>query len=166
MIRTFQALVHVEPGFTAPAEVGTFHVHFPPEMIKVPEGLVRLDRAILDNIAAIPGVSSADFSGAVPMDAGARVIPSREGSHAAGAASSGAQELLGFARLFQNHGHPDGRRPRFDLGRHHEQAPRSYRVRESHAGVLAESVGCTGKRNWRKPQRMAADCGRCRERPR
>ena len=75
MIRTFQALVHVEPGFTAPAEVGTFHVHFPPQMIKVPEGLVRLDRAILDNIAAIPGVSSADFSGAVPMDAGAESDP-------------------------------------------------------------------------------------------
>jgi predicted permease len=75
MIRTFQALVHVEPGFTAPAEVGTFHVHFPPEMIKAPERLVRLDRAILDNIAAIPGVSSADFSGAVPMDAGAESDP-------------------------------------------------------------------------------------------
>ena len=75
MIRTFQALVQVEPGFTAPAEVGTFHVHFPTEMIKTPDRLVRLDRAILDNIAAIPGVSSADFSGAVPMDAGAESDP-------------------------------------------------------------------------------------------
>src|SRR5438105_2441337 len=71
MIRTFQALIHVQPGFTAPAEVETFHVHFPPEMIKAPERLVRMDQAILDNIEAIPGVSSADFSGAVPMDAGA-----------------------------------------------------------------------------------------------
>jgi predicted permease len=75
MIRTFQALIHVQPGFTAPAEVGTFHVHFPPEMIKVPERLVLRDQAILDNIAAIPGVSSADFSGAVPMDAGAESDP-------------------------------------------------------------------------------------------
>jgi predicted permease len=71
MIRTFQALIHVQPGFTAPAEVQTFHVHFPPEMIKAPERLVRMDQAILDNIEAIPGVSSADFSSAVPMDAGA-----------------------------------------------------------------------------------------------
>jgi predicted permease len=75
MIRTFQALTHVQPGFTAPAEVETFHVHFPPEMMKTPERLVRMDRAILDNIGAIPGVSSADFSGAVPMDAGAESDP-------------------------------------------------------------------------------------------
>ena len=75
MIRTFQALTHVQPGFTGPGEVQTFHVHFPPEMIKTPERLLRLDHAILDNIAAIPGVSSADFSGAVPMDAGAESDP-------------------------------------------------------------------------------------------
>jgi predicted permease len=75
MIRTFQALTHVQPGFMAPAEVETFHVHFPPEMIKDPGRLVRMDQAILDNIGAIPGVSSADFSGAVPMDAGAESDP-------------------------------------------------------------------------------------------
>src|SRR6202034_3632809 len=75
MIRTFQALTHVQPGFTAPAEVETFHVHFPPEMIKAPDRLVRMDQAILDNIGAIPGVSSADFSGAVPMDTGAESDP-------------------------------------------------------------------------------------------
>ena len=75
MIRTFQALIHVQPGFTAPAEVETFHIHVPPEMIKAPERLVRMDQAILDNIEAIPGVSSADFSSAVPMDAGAESDP-------------------------------------------------------------------------------------------
>jgi predicted permease len=75
LIRTFQALIHVRPGSTAPAEVETFHVHFPPEMIKARERLVRMDQAILDNIEAIPGDSSADFSGAVPMDAGAESDP-------------------------------------------------------------------------------------------
>jgi predicted permease len=75
MIRTFHALIHVQPGFTTPAEVETFHVHFPREMIKAPEQLVRMDQAILDHIEAIPGVSSADFSGAVPMDAGAESDP-------------------------------------------------------------------------------------------
>jgi predicted permease len=67
--------MHVQPGFTAPTEVETFHVHFPPEMMKTTERLLRMDHAILDNIAAIPGVSSADFSGAVPMDAGAESDP-------------------------------------------------------------------------------------------
>src|SRR5580658_2532428 len=75
MIRTFEAVTHVQPGFTAPAQVETFHVHFPPEMMKTPERLLRLDQAILDKIGAIPGVSSADFSGAVPMDAGAESDP-------------------------------------------------------------------------------------------
>jgi predicted permease len=75
MIRTFQALTHVQPGFRAPAEVQTFHVHFPPETMKAPERLVRIDQTILDKIGAIPGVSSADFSGAVPMDAGAESDP-------------------------------------------------------------------------------------------
>jgi predicted permease len=75
MIRTFHALTHVQPGFTAPAEVETFHVHFPPEMIKDPDRLVRMDQAILENIQAIPGVSSVDFSGAVPMDNGAESDP-------------------------------------------------------------------------------------------
>jgi putative ABC transport system permease protein len=75
MIRTFQALLHVQPGFTAPAEVQTFHIHFPPEMVKASERLVRMDQAILNKIEAIPGVSSADFSGAVPMDEGAESDP-------------------------------------------------------------------------------------------
>ena len=81
MIRTFQALIHVQPGFTAPAEVETFHIHVPPEMIKAPERLVRMDQAILDNIEAIPGVSSADFSSAVPMDAGAESGPVQVEDH-------------------------------------------------------------------------------------
>src|SRR5437016_2851835 len=81
MIRTFQALIHVQPGFTAPAEVETFHFHFSPEMIKAPERLVRMDQAILDSIEAIPGVSSADFSSAVPMDAGAESGPVQVEDH-------------------------------------------------------------------------------------
>jgi predicted permease len=75
MIRTFVALTHVQPGFTSPAEVETFHVHFPPDMMKTPERLLQMDHAIIDKIAAIPGISSAELSGAVPMDAGAESDP-------------------------------------------------------------------------------------------
>jgi putative ABC transport system permease protein len=71
MIRTFQALLHVQPGFTEPAQVQTFRVHIPPAMVKAPERLVRMDQAILHKIEALPGVSSADISQAVPMDASA-----------------------------------------------------------------------------------------------
>ena len=75
MIRTFRAMTQVQPGFTEPAEVQTFHLHFPPEMIKTPDRLLRLDHMIVDNIAAIPGVSSSNFSGTVPMDTGSESDP-------------------------------------------------------------------------------------------
>jgi predicted permease len=75
MIRTFQALIHVQPGFTEPAQVQTFRVHIPPAMVKAPERLVRMDQAILHKIEALPGVSSADISQAVPMDASADIDP-------------------------------------------------------------------------------------------
>ncbi len=75
MIRTFRALLHVEPGFTAPAEVETFHVHIPNATVKTPEQVIRMDQAILQKIEALPSVSSADISGAVPMDAGAESDP-------------------------------------------------------------------------------------------
>ncbi|HEY6292993.1 MAG TPA: ABC transporter permease [Terriglobia bacterium] len=71
MIRTFRALLLVQPGFTAPAEVETFHVHIPGATAKAPEQLIRMDQAMLQRIEALPGISSADISGAVPMDAGA-----------------------------------------------------------------------------------------------
>ena len=69
MIRTFRALLHVQPGFTAPAEVQTFHVHIPEATVKAPEQVIRMDQAILQTIEALPGISSADISSAVPMDA-------------------------------------------------------------------------------------------------
>jgi predicted permease len=75
MIRTFRALLHVQPGFTAPAEVQTFHVHIPEATVKAPEQVIRIDQAILQKIEALPGISSADISGAVPMDAGAESDP-------------------------------------------------------------------------------------------
>ncbi|HEX2665912.1 MAG TPA: ABC transporter permease [Candidatus Acidoferrum sp.] len=72
MIRTFQALLHVQPGFTEPAEVQTFRVHIPPTMVEAaPERLVRMDQAILHQIEALPGVSSADISQSLPMDSSA-----------------------------------------------------------------------------------------------
>ena len=75
MIRTFRILRRVQPGFTAPAEVETFHVHIPEATVKAPEQVIRMDQAMLQKIEALPGISSADISGAVPMDAGAESDP-------------------------------------------------------------------------------------------
>ena len=70
MIRTFRALMHVPPGFTAPDSVQTFRFYIPET--EVPEGqgerAVRMDQAVLNKLAAIPGVSQVSFSSAIPQD--------------------------------------------------------------------------------------------------
>jgi predicted permease len=70
MIRTFQALMHVNPGFTAPDSVQTFHLFVPDT--RVPDTsrpqVTHLQQAIADKLAAVPGVSSVSFSTSVPMD--------------------------------------------------------------------------------------------------
>jgi predicted permease len=76
MIRTFRALMHVQPGFTAPpAEVQAFHVVFPPGTdVKQPEQALRIEQAILHKIKTIPGVASASISDWVPMEMEGRLF--------------------------------------------------------------------------------------------
>jgi predicted permease len=70
MIRTFRALMHVPPGFTAPDSVQTFRFYVPETEIPNTdrERLVRMDQEILGKLASIPGVASVSFSSAIPMD--------------------------------------------------------------------------------------------------
>jgi len=70
MIRTFRALMQVPPGFTGPDQVQTFRFYLPETEIPDTdrERLVRMEEGILDKLRAIPGVSSASFSSAIPMD--------------------------------------------------------------------------------------------------
>jgi predicted permease len=67
MIRTFQALRHVNPGFTNPQEILTLRLSIPTAQVKEPEGVVRMHQAIMDKIAAIPGVSAVGLTSLVPM---------------------------------------------------------------------------------------------------
>jgi putative ABC transport system permease protein len=67
MIRTFQALRHVNPGFTKPAELLTLRLSIPSAQVKEPEAVVRMHQAIMDKIAGIPGVSSVGLTSIVPM---------------------------------------------------------------------------------------------------
>ena len=68
MIRTFQALRHVQPGFTSPRELQTLAVFIPESQVKEPERVVRMHQEILRKVSAIPGVSSAAFANSVPTD--------------------------------------------------------------------------------------------------
>jgi predicted permease len=67
MIRTFLALRHVNPGFSKPDEILTLRLSIPTAQVKEPEAVVRMHQAIMDKIAAVPGVASVGLSSVVPM---------------------------------------------------------------------------------------------------
>jgi predicted permease len=68
MIRTFQALRHVDPGFTAPAALQTFRISIPEGLVKDDNQVLRMQQEILRKIAEIPGVSSVSYANSVPTD--------------------------------------------------------------------------------------------------
>ena len=67
MFRTFLALRAVPPGFTDPAKVQLVRVTISEAQVADPEAVLRLQRGMLDRLAAIPGVTEASFTGNVPM---------------------------------------------------------------------------------------------------
>jgi predicted permease len=68
MIRTFAAMRSVRPGFTGAESLQTFRLAIPPALVEKDEQAVRLQHAIADKLAAIPGVTAVGFASAVPMD--------------------------------------------------------------------------------------------------
>jgi predicted permease len=68
MIRTFQALRSVHLGFARPEQVQLFHVVIPEEQVKEPERVMRMQQAMLDKLAAIPGVTSAALASGAPLE--------------------------------------------------------------------------------------------------
>jgi putative ABC transport system permease protein len=79
MMRTFQTLRQVDPGFRDPASVQTFQLTIPAADVRGaeqaggpgPERTVRMQHEILDRLAAVAGVESAGFSSSndgLPLD--------------------------------------------------------------------------------------------------
>jgi predicted permease len=68
MIRTFRALIHVDAGYDTAAKIQTVQLGIPEAEVPKDEEAFRKQQAILEKIAAIPGVQSASFGNAVPMD--------------------------------------------------------------------------------------------------
>jgi len=68
MIRTFAALHNVEPGFADPQHLQTLHIWIPDLLISDPQTVTHVQNNIADQLAAIPGVTSVGFAGAVPME--------------------------------------------------------------------------------------------------
>jgi putative ABC transport system permease protein len=68
MIRTFQALRDVDPGFSDPATIQTARIWIPTAVTRDAEQITRIEHEILDKIAALPGVAAAGFASHFPMD--------------------------------------------------------------------------------------------------
>jgi predicted permease len=68
MIRTFQALRDVQPGFADAAAIQTVRAWAPSELARDPTRYGRVQHEILDAIAALPGVASAAFTSGLPME--------------------------------------------------------------------------------------------------
>jgi predicted permease len=67
MIRTFETLKHVQPGFTNPEQVQTLWISIPDSQVKDDAQVVRMEQAIMEKISAIPGVSSVGLTSKIPM---------------------------------------------------------------------------------------------------
>lgn len=77
MIRTFRALVNVNPGFAQPSTLETFRVYVTETQIPdtQKERVVRREQEILEKLASIPSVSSVAITNSVPMDGNGYIDP-------------------------------------------------------------------------------------------
>jgi putative ABC transport system permease protein len=68
MIRTFQQLREVDPGFSEASRLELFRISIPPSLVPQAPAVVRMQNQIVDNLRAIPGVNSAAFASEAPME--------------------------------------------------------------------------------------------------
>jgi cell division protein FtsX len=68
MIRSFQALRHVQPGFTDPERILTLRVSIPSAQVSDPVAVVRMQHNILDRLKAVAGIESASMATTLPVD--------------------------------------------------------------------------------------------------
>ncbi len=68
MIRTFQAMRNIQPGFSAPADVQTMRLSISQTEVADPDRVSRMQQDILSGLATIPGVTSVAFASALPME--------------------------------------------------------------------------------------------------
>ena len=68
MIRTFEALRTVDPGFADAQHVQLLRISIPGSVVPEPEQVTRMQNAILEKLAAIQGVKSVGFISEMPME--------------------------------------------------------------------------------------------------
>ncbi len=66
MIRTFEAMLKVDPGFYGPKSLQIMRLSIPDSLVHDPVAVTRMQNSVLDKLSAIPGVSSVGFTASVP----------------------------------------------------------------------------------------------------
>jgi putative ABC transport system permease protein len=68
MIRTFQSLRTVDPGFAHAEHLQIMRISIPPTLVAESRQVIRIQNNISDKLAAIPGVTSVGFASEMPME--------------------------------------------------------------------------------------------------
>ena len=94
--------------------------------------VMRMEQAILDRLAAIPGVASAALSSRLPMDGSGWTDPVYAEDHAYAEGQLPPCAISSSSRPGSSprHGQPPGGRPRFHLDRPLRQTPRGHGLRK------------------------------------
>jgi predicted permease len=66
MIRTFEAMLNIDPGFSGPKSLQIMRLSIPDNLVHDPMAVTHMQNSVLDKLAAIPGVSSVGFAASVP----------------------------------------------------------------------------------------------------
>jgi putative ABC transport system permease protein len=86
MLRSFQALHRVAPGFGPAHQIETFRVSVPETLVKDPERVIRTEEAILHKMEALAGVQAVGMVSELPLEGSAKHViyaedhPPQEGS--------------------------------------------------------------------------------------
>ncbi len=75
MIRTFQRLRSVRPGFTQPEDILILHTKIPEPVAMEPERVMRRYNETVNKLAAIPGVTLVGFADAAPLESFSPINP-------------------------------------------------------------------------------------------
>ena len=119
MIRTFQTLRNVHPGFSHPEQLQTARYYLPPTQVPDEAATVRMHQNILQKVAAVPGVTAAGLTSNVPIEqlrlARPHLRPGSRLRRIAIAAAAPVQVRLAWPA--EDHGQSPGRRSRLHLDR-------------------------------------------------
>ena len=153
MIRTFDALRNVRPGFAQPETVQMVRLSIPDAQVAEPERVVRMQQDIAESIAAIPGVTSVAFATALPleMEFENNLVVTAEGQDLRARDSAPAALQVCFPRIVQDARDAAARRSGFHLDRHLRQPAGCRRLGEHGARDVGRAVRRARQAHSRRP---------------